>query len=411
MPRLQLILTDIDILFLIICLINGILLFTGVGRFAIYNAVDSVLHLFFPKLSLKYDYRKYYPGFIKTPSGETMKAFRTTRDEYYPEYGPVHERIGDFFLRFPFFSITIFLLLVPLLARLFQPYFVSAMTALQTQFPGMPPVTWSPAKSWLFKAFAILFFIPFSSVHSTQVSFYAIVVYPFLAMLKGMGVAYRYVKDLIPAVFFSSLFLMLFTVEVTLIYVGFLPMFHQGLMPFIESAPGLKELVFWSPIKMKFYLDFILTPVVVVVPLVTSIGGYILAKNSVNEDTDDTNYLVLFYKTGISYLYGPIFGRIFPRLGEESRGIRDERRINEILVICMYLESCVCVIGTAYAYLNIAKTAHIPLSGIITGLLVMVVFVPLIVFSTNGFQSFFLDKGIDHWKAMKETFVKQGVRV
>jgi hypothetical protein len=36
----------------------------------------------------------------------------------------------------------------------------------------------------------------------------------------------------------------------------------------------------------------------------------------------------------------------------------------------------------------------VPISGILLGILVMVVFVPLIVFSSNGFQSYFLDKVI-----------------
>lgn len=411
MPRLQLVLTNFDIAFLILCGINAILLFAGVGRFAIYNAVDSVLHLLFPKLSIKYNYRKYYPGFIKNLNGETMKAFQTTRDEYYPEYGPFHERFGDFFLRFPFFSLTIFLLLVPMMVHVLEPHYLAAIQALKAQYPAIPSTVWVPAKSWLFKLFAILFFAPFSSVHSTQVTLYAIVVYPFLVLIKSLAVGYRYTRSLIPAVFYSVMFALLFMLEVLLIYVGFLPMFHQGLTPFIENAAGLKQLIFWTPIKMKIYLDFILAPVVIVLPLVTTIGSYILAKNEVKEGVDDTNYLVLFYKTGIAYMYGPIFGGIFPKLKAESRAIRNERRINEILVICMYLESCVCVAGTGYAYFNIAQKSHISSGGIVMGLIVLLLFVPLIVFSSSGFQSYFLDKAVLYWKTIKETFVKDGVRV
>lgn len=409
--------TDLDIAVFILLLINAILLFSGMGRFAVYNAVDSVLHLFFPKLSLKYNYRKFYPGFIKNASGETYSTFRTSRDEYFPVYGPFHQRFGDFLWRFPWFSVTLFVMLGPFVLGVLEPYFQSFMKLLHSAYPGLPLAVFKPSSSLLFRIFMILFLLPFSSLHTTQVSAYAVVIYPFMVLLKSISFSFRYLKDFIPAVIFTCLFVILFLMEVLLIYVGFLPMFHQGLTPFIESAPGLKQFIFWYPIKFKVFLDLVLVPLVVVVPLVTTIGSYILAKHDeqnpadTTSTTDNTNYLVLFYKTGISYLYGPLLGAFFPRLKAESKVIRDERKINEILVIGMYLESGVCIAGTGFAYLTIAKSSHIAPSGIIMGMLVLLLFVPLIVFSSSGFQAFFLDKAVLRWASIRQKFIGRQEKV
>jgi hypothetical protein len=401
---------NLDIIVFVICLLNALLLFTGMGRFAIYNALDSVLYLFFPKISLKYNYRKFYPNFVKRSNGEIYPTFQTSRDEYYPEAGPFHQRAGDFFLRFPFLTLTVFMMLAPFMVGVFGPYFQEVMRFLHERYPSVPMHVIQPSVSPLFRLFALLFFLPFSSIHTTQISLYALVVFPFAVLFKFLGFAYRYVKIFVPAVCFSCLFALLFFLEVLLIYVGFLPMFHQGLTPFIESAPGLKQFIFWYPIKFKIFADLILAPLVIVVPLVTTIGSYILAKHDEEKD-DETNFIVLFYKTGISYLYGPLLGAFFPKLKSESREVRNQRKINEILVIGMYLESLVCVVGTAFAYLTVAKTAHISPSGIVMGILVLLLFVPLIVFSSSGFQSFFLDTAIKYWSNLRKILVVRGDEV
>ena len=102
---------------------------------------------------------------------------------------------------------------------------------------------------------------------------------------------------------------------------------------------------------------------------------------------------------------------IFPRLAEEARVVREERKINEVLVVGMYLESLVCVAGTGYAYYSLGKASNVPVSGMFLGILVLIVFVPLIVFSSNGFQSYFLDKTITFGAKIKEFYssAKKGI--
>jgi hypothetical protein len=395
-PQATLYFTDLDAVILAILVINGILLFTGFGRFALFNAIDSVFYLFFPKLALKFDHRKYFPSFMKNKEGETMKAFRTPRDEFYPAAGPLYERIGDFLLRFPFFSLSFFLLIGPFFVSLYAPYFKAVADILHKWYPGLPTVGAIPSATWQFRLFIILFFLPFSSLHTAQVSIHALILAPF-AVLRAV---FYFAREAVPPVFCSVCFLVLFLMEITLIYTGFLPLFHQGAVPFLESGPGLKQFIFWSPIKFKIFVDMIPLPVVVVVPLITTIGSYILAKHGDKEG--DNNYIILFYKTGIAYFYAPLLSRIFPRLGEESVTVRQERRINEILVMGMYLESFVCIAGTGYAYYSLAQTNHVPFSGIFLGILILFVFVPLIVFSSNGFQSFFLDKSLMLWNRILE---------
>jgi hypothetical protein len=390
--------TTIDIVILCFAIVNAILLITGIGKFAIFNAIDSVFYLFFPKLSLKYDFRKYYPPLIKKYDGETMPAFRTPRDDYYPEYGPLYERIGDFILRFPLFSLTFFVAFAPVLTNMYGPYLNALLALMRQLYPGLPTIKWNPYIPTLFRLSIVLFFITFSSFHTAKVSVYAIVVYPIIFLLKLPGRLYQLMRVSVPPVLFPLLFVLLFASEVLIIYTGFLPLFHQGLIPFIENGPGLKQFIFWVPIKFKVYIDLILAPIVIVVPLITTIGSYVLAKHNTKEEQGDINYLVLFYKTGIAYFYAPLFGKIFPRLSDESRAVRKERRINEILVLSMYIESLTCIAGTSYAYYHLSTISHIPFAGMAVGLMILVVFVPLIVFSSNGFQSYFLDTSFMIWE-------------
>ena len=165
------------------------------------------------------------------------------------------------------------------------------------------------------------------------------------------------------------------------------------------------------PIKFRIYVDLVLASIVVVVPLITTIGSYILSQHDNRGEEKKINYVVLFYRTGISYLYAPILAKVFPKLGEEARGVRDERKINEILVMGMYLESLVCVAGMAYAYVNLAQHSQVPMGGILLGILVLIVFVPLIIFSSNGFQSYFLDKTIIIAEEIKQILVSKKGKV
>jgi len=390
-PGFDFFLSDLGIAVLIFTAINVILLFIGVGKLAIFGALDSLIYLFAPAFALKSDYLKYYPGYIKDKDGKTKKTFRTPRDEFYPGYAPFHERLGDFCLRFPLFSFTFFLLLSPLLAKHVGPYFDKVVELITP----LSKLGWVPYKSNLFRLFVILFFMPFSSIHSTLVSVYTVIVYPLKTLFKAV----------LPMCLFVCMFVLLFALEVTLIYVGFLPLFHQGIIPFLDAGAGLKQFIFWMPVKFRIYVDLILAPIVIVVPLITTIGSYILSRHDAVEGEKKIDYVVLFYRTGISYLYAPLLSKIFPKLGEEARQIREERKINEMLVVGMYLESLVCVAGTGYAYVSLAKTSNVPLSGILLGILVLVVFVPMIVFSSNGFQSFFLDKAITVGEKIRESIV------
>lgn len=384
-------LTGLDIIIISLVLINLILLVIGMGKFAIFNAIDAFLYLLVPKFALKYDYKKYFPKFTKDREGNIVKTFQTNRDELFPSYGPIHERLGDFLLRIPLFSVLIFLVARPLITF----YFNTIGKYIASYYPVLSHMDWTSAYGILGRLFMILFFLPFSSVHSAQLSAYALVVFPVLVLLKGLGYVYRIIvwllTKVVPFSFFLSIFLLLFASEILINYVGFLPMFHKGIIPFLDNAVGLKQFVFWAPIKFKIYLDLVLIPLVVVIPFITSVGSYILAKADAEKKNEEVNFMVLFYKTGIAYLYEPIFGGIFKNMREESRVVRSERRINEILVICMYLESFVCVAGTGYAYYSVAKASNLPMSGIAIGLVVLMTFVPMIVFSSNGFQSHFLD--------------------
>ncbi|MHB9155244.1 MAG: hypothetical protein ACYC5N_06055 [Endomicrobiales bacterium] len=390
-------LTGLDIAVLLLVLINFILLFVGMGRFAIYNAIDAFLYLFFPRFSLKVNYKKYFPRFTKDLEGNIAKTFQTSRDECAPDFGPLHERVGDFILRTPFFSVLIFLVFKPLVTF----YFNTVGRFIASYYPLFSTVDWSSAYGVIGRLFIVFFFLPFSSLHAIQISTYALIVFPVLAVFRGVVLLYRLlvwiIVKILPFFFFLAIFLLLFCSEILINYVGFLPMFHKGILPFIDAAEGLKQFIFWSPIKFKIYLDLILLPLVIVIPFITSVGSYILAKADAKKNNEDVNFLVLFYKTGIAYFYEPILGSIFPNLRVESRIVRSERKINEILVICMYLESFVCVAGMGYAYYTVAAANGLPLSGIGIGLVVLLLFVPLIVFSTNGFQSHFLDTATRYW--------------
>lgn len=399
MPHLSI----IDIVLIVLAVLDILLLFIGVGKFAVYDSIDSLIYLFAPRFSLKYDYRKYYPNIAKDHEGKVLKTFRTSRDEYYPETGPIHERIGDFFIRFPFFLVMIFLVILPMLS----PYLVKIFQLLTVKYPLLSNIAGNTSTYVVLKIFLCFMCLPIASLHAFQVSAYIIVVYPFVVLMHGFGSGvnsgfwlFRKIKQSIPMLFFATLAIILFSWEVTMNYVGFVPIFHKGIMPFTEASAGLKEFIFWVPIKFKVYVDLILLPLVVVVPFVTSIGSHILTKHDAAKTNENINHLVLFYKTGISYFYAPLLALVFPRLGEESRVVRNERKINEILVICMYLESLVCVLGTGYAYYSLAITSGIPLPGIIMGLLVLLVFIPLIVFSTNGFLSHFLSKVTFYFKRL-----------
>ncbi len=395
-PNTTIFLTPPDILALVFAALNIILLFIGVGKLAIFGALDSLVYLIVPKFAIKYDHMKYYPWHIKEEDGKVKKAFKTPRDIYYPGIAPLHERLGDFILRFPLFSLTFFVMFAPFAAKFVGPYFDKVMELLG-------PITklgWMPSSSGLFRIFVILFFLPFSSIHSTLVSFYTLIVYPIKVIFNVI----------VPPCIFACVFVLLFMLEVTLIYVGFLPLFHQGIIPFIDAGTGLKQFVFWMPIKFRIYIDLVIAPVVIVVPLITTIGSYILSRHD-KSDEHKIDYVVLFYKTGISYLYAPLLAKIFPKLGDEARVVREERKINEVLVIGMYLESLVCVAGTAYAYVSLANASNVPMSGIFLGILVMIVFVPLIVFSSNGFQSYFLDKTITFGQRITELYSSSKKRI
>ncbi|MBN1822721.1 MAG: hypothetical protein JW803_00215 [Endomicrobiales bacterium] len=404
-PNFTLYVTDLDLILLVFALINLFLLFVGVGKYAIFSAIDSIVYLFFPKFAVKYDYRRFYPGFIKDDKGKVKKAFSTSRDEHFPGHGPFNERLVDFFLRFPFFSLTFFVLFAPICAKIAGPVFNRLLEVVSSQFPELAVSGWMPSASVLFRVFIILFFVPFASIHSTLASVYTIVLYP-------LGMTYRgtawFLKKMLPLAGFFCLFALLYTAEITLIYVGFLPLFHKGLIPFVDGGEGLRQFIFWMPIKFKIFLDLVLVPIVVVVPLITTIGSYILSRHDARKEGHNIDYVVLFYRTGISYLYAPLLSKIFPKLAEEARAVRDERRINEILVLGMYLESIVCVSGMAYAYLNMSKASGVPIGGILMGILVLIVFVPLIVFSSNGFQSYFLDKTVLTWKKVQDEILSIG---
>lgn len=389
-------LTGLDIVVLALVLINLILLVAGMGKFGVFNAIDAVIYLFKPKLAITYDYKKFFPKFTKDQDGNIAKAFGTNRDECYPVFGALHERLGDFLLRIPLFSVLVFLVSTPLI----NFYFDTIGKYIASYYPLFSTMDWTSAHGILGRLFIVLFFLPFSSVHAAQLSAYALIVFPLLAIAKALSYVWKLVfwffTKVVPFSFFLSIFLILFSVEILINYVGFLPMFHKGIIPFLDSAPGLKQFVFWMPIKFKIYLDLVLIPLVVVIPFITSVGSYILAKADAQKKNEEVNFMVLFYKTGIAYLYAPILGGIFTSMKEESKIVRSERRINEILVLCMYLESFVCVAGTGYAYYSVAKAANLPMSGIVMGLVVLLTFVPMMVFSTNGFQSHFLDIA-SHW--------------
>lgn len=386
---------SVDFYFYLIIAVTAGLQIAGFGRFALFGIIDSIVHLFFPGLSLKYDFRKYYPALIKNSAGETMKAFRTPRDEYYPSHGPLPERIGDFLMRFPFFSLTLFVFVVPFCTTKYASGMAALTTVLRKYIPAMPSLSGMPVAPELFPLFIVLFFLPFASLHSAQVSLQAIFLFPFAVFFKTTGKTYQFLRMTVPPVLCTLIFVFLFIAEITLIYAGFLPLFHQGIIPFLENAPGLKQFIFWVPVKFKIYLDLVLVPVVVVVPLITTIGSYILAHHDDKEGK--TNYIVLFYKTAIAYLYAPLLLRLFPRMQEESAAVRKERRINEILVLGMFLESIATVAGMGYAYFSLSRTNNVPMSGVILGMLILLVFIPLIVFSSCGFQSFFLDKSVYYW--------------
>ena len=276
-------------------------------------------------------------------------------------------------------------------------YFILALDVMRSYYPHLFSANWSNTTQFVLQVLLFVLFLPFSSANTFQISAYILVVYPFMVLVKTFVLLWKFIYSiLVPALFFTSGFLILFFMEVCLIYVGFLPLFHKGLLPFIAADEGLKQLIFWFPVKIKVYLDLILVPIVAFVPFVTTIGSYILATADARR-RETYNFPVLMYKSAIAYFYGPILGIFFVRLRNECRTIRNERKINEIMVFSMFLESFITVIGAGYAYYTLAVASKLPLTGIYTGLFVLFVFVPMIVFSTNGFQSQFLHNAIIFW--------------
>lgn len=393
MPGFKLVITGLDLMIIGLGLISIVLISIGMVRLALFELVDSVLYFLFPSVSLKLNYKKYYPKIAKNKDGEILKQFQTAKDEYYPEVAPLLERVSDFLFRFPIILLLSYFLVFPFLMK----YFILALDTLRAYYPNLFGVNWSGNRLFVLKLFMAILFLPFSSANTFQISAYIIVVYPFLLLVKTCALLWKFIySKLAPAMFFSAGFMMLFFLEVCLIYVGFLPLFHKGLLPFVAADEGLKQLIFWFPVKIKLYLDLILVPIVIFVPFVATIGSYILATADAKR-TEKHNFPVLMYKSAIAYFYGPILGIFFVRLRNECRTIRNERKINEIMVFSMFLESFITVVGAGYAYYTMASASQLPLTGIFAGLFVMCVFVPMIIFSTNGFQSQFLHKAIVYW--------------